>query len=40
MVPRLLNRIHDNVMAAASGSKVAAFILNQALKAKQNEVNK
>ncbi|XP_022695692.1 long-chain-fatty-acid--CoA ligase 5-like isoform X2 [Varroa jacobsoni] len=39
MVPRLLNRIHDNVMAAASGSKVAAFILNQALKAKQNEVN-
>lgn len=37
MVPRLLNRICDNVMAAASGG-ISGIILNQALKAKQNEV--
>ncbi|XP_003742810.1 long-chain-fatty-acid--CoA ligase 5 [Galendromus occidentalis] len=38
MVPRLLNRIHDSIITAAQGSKIASFILNQALRSKQSEV--
>ncbi|RWS27646.1 Long-chain-fatty-acid--CoA ligase 6-like protein [Leptotrombidium deliense] len=38
-VPRLLNRIHDKVIAKAKANKMSHWLLTKALESKQNEIN-
>lgn len=39
-VPRLLNRVYDKVMAAASGSAIKRFMLRMALASKKAEIER
>ncbi|UYV67009.1 hypothetical protein LAZ67_4003652 [Cordylochernes scorpioides] len=39
-VPRLLNRIHDKVMAKVNGSKFRSWLFKRAMNSKLNELNK
>lgn len=39
-VPRLLNRIHDKVMAEVNASCVKRILFNMALSSKHNEIKK